>query len=65
MILDRIVVEKRKRIEERKRLVSLEEVKAQAEGLIEGTKENKFKNALKKPGLSVIGEYKKASPSKG
>lgn len=36
-----------------------------AEGLIDGTEENKFKNALKKSGLSVIGEYKKASPSKG
>ena len=65
MILDRIVAEKRKRVEERKRLVPLEEIKRQAEALIEGTEENRFKNALKKPGLSVIGEYKKASPSKG
>ena len=56
MILDEIVVEK---------MVSLEEVKAEAERLIDKTEENKFKNALKKPGLSVIGEYKKASPSKG
>ncbi len=46
-------------------MVSLEEVKAEAERLIDKTEENKFKNALKKPGLSVIGEYKKASPSKG
>ena len=46
-------------------MVSLEEIKAEAERLIDKTEENKFKNALKKPGLSVIGEYKKASPSKG
>ena len=65
MILDKIVAEKRKRVEERKRVVSLEEIKGQAQALIEGTEENRFKNALKKPGLSVIGEYKKASPSKG
>ncbi len=65
MILDKIVAEKRKRVEERKRVVSLEEIKRKAQALIEGTEENRFKNALKKPGLSVIGEYKKASPSKG
>ena len=65
LILDKIVAEKRKRIQERKRVVSLEEIKRQAQALIEGTEENRFKNALKKPGLSVIGEYKKASPSKG
>lgn len=65
MILDEIVVEKRKRIEESKKMISLEEIKAEAERLIDKTEENKFKNALKKPGLSVIGEYKKASPSKG
>lgn len=65
MILDKIVVEKKKRIEQRKKQVSLEEIKAQALKLIDSTEENKFKNALKKPGLSIIGEYKKASPSKG
>ena len=65
MILDKIVVEKKKRIEERKKIISLEQIKAEALKLIDSTEENKFKNALKKPGLSVIGEYKKASPSKG
>ena len=65
MILDKIVVEKKKRIEQRKKQVSLEEIKAQALKLIDSTEENKFKNALKRPGLSIIGEYKKASPSKG
>ena len=65
MILDKIIVEKKKRIAERKRIVSLEEIMAEATKLVANTEENKFKNALKKPGLSVIGEYKKASPSKG
>lgn len=65
MILDKIVTEKKKRIEERKKIISLEQIKAEAIRLIDSTEENKFKNALKKPGLSVIGEYKKASPSKG
>lgn len=65
MILDKIVTEKKKRIEERKKIISLEQIKAEALKLIDATEENKFKNALKKPGLSVIGEYKKASPSKG
>jgi indole-3-glycerol phosphate synthase len=65
VILDKIVVEKKKRIEQRKKQVSLEEIKAQALKLIDSTEENKFKNALKRPGLSIIGEYKKASPSKG
>ena len=45
MILDKIVAEKRKRIEERKKIVSLEEIKAQAEGLIGKEEENRFKNA--------------------
>lgn len=65
MILDKIVVEKKKRIEEHKNKISLEEMKRMAEALIDKTEENKFISALKRPGLSVIGEYKKASPSKG
>ncbi len=63
MVLDKIVTEKRKRIEERKKIVSLEEIREKAfkvENL-----ENNFFKVLKKPGLSVIGEFKKASPSKG
>ena len=65
MILDKIVAEKKKRIEERKKIVSLKDIKVEATKLIASTEENKFKNALKKQGLSIIGEYKKASPSKG
>lgn len=65
MILDKIVVEKRKRIEERKKNISTEELREKAMHLITEEKSHKFRDALKKPGLSVIAEYKKASPSKG
>lgn len=65
MILDKIVAEKKKRIEERKLKISLEDIRDEAYKLIDNTEENKFKNALRKDGLSIIGEFKKASPSKG
>lgn len=65
MILQKIITRKTKRIEERKEKVTFAEMKSRAEKLIELTEEGEFKNALKKDGLSVIGEYKKASPSKG
>lgn len=65
MILDKIVAEKKKRIEERKRIVSTEEMRERALKLITDEKPHRFKDALKKQGLSVIAEYKKASPSKG
>lgn len=65
MILDKIVAEKKKRIEERKRIVSTEEMRERALKLITDEKPHRFKDALKKHGLSVIAEYKKASPSKG
>lgn len=65
MILDKIVEEKKKRIEERKRIVPTEEMRERALKLITDEKTHKFKDALKKQGLSVIAEYKKASPSKG
>lgn len=71
MILDDIVAKKKIRIEEHKKKISLEDIKAKAEIITLKEKEdrnyikNKFKKALKKDGLSVIGEYKKASPSKG
>lgn len=65
MILDDIVVKKRKRIEERKKYISTEEMKNKALKLLDNNYEKSFKKALKEPGLSVIAEYKKASPSKG
>lgn len=71
MILDDIVAKKKIRVEERKNQIPLEEIKKQALAKCELEREynselkNSFKEALAKPGLSVIGEFKKASPSKG
>lgn len=63
MILDEIVADKKKRIEEDKARISYEEMKALA--LACERKPVSFYEALKKPGLSIIGEFKKASPSHG
>lgn len=65
MILQKIITQKIKRIEKSKEKVSLVEMQSKAEELIKLTEEGRFKNALRKKGLSVVGEYKKASPSKG
>lgn len=65
MILDDIVAKKKKRIEDRKKLISTEEMRNKALKLLDDNYEKSFRKALKKPGLSVIAEYKKASPSKG
>lgn len=65
MILDKIVTEKKKRIEEKKKIISLKEMKENAYKLLDDNKEKKFIEALNKEGLSIIGEFKKASPSKG
>lgn len=63
MILDKICDKKRFRVEERKSIKSLEEIYNEATKI--PLLENKFKSVLEKDGLSIIGEYKKASPSKG
>lgn len=71
MILDQIVKKKQIRLNKRKENVTLEEIKNQALKIVKDENQsaagyiNKFKDALSKKGLSVIGEYKKASPSKG
>lgn len=63
MILDVIVEDKKKRLTEHKQKVSEEEMKAQA---LSCKRESiSFAKALSKKGLSVIGEFKKASPSHG
>lgn len=62
MILDKIVAQKKIDLEEFKKTASLEEIKAKAKLM---PKRASFKEALKKDGLSIIGELKKASPSKG
>lgn len=63
MILDVIVEDKKKRLIEQRTAVSEEEMKAQA--LSCERKTISFAQALSKSGLSVIGEFKKASPSHG
>ncbi len=69
MILDDIVAKKKIRLKEVKMQKSEHIVKTEAEKIVKKENEegyvNKFKNALSKDGLSVIGEFKKASPSKG
>lgn len=63
MILDDIVEAKKKRLPEHKKAVSYEDMKIQA--LRSDRKSVSFYDALAKKGLSIIGEFKKASPSLG
>ena len=63
MILDEIVQDKRKRLPEHKALVSPQRMKEEA--LACTRKPVSFREAIRKPGLSIIGEFKKASPSMG
>ncbi|SFC18982.1 indole-3-glycerol phosphate synthase TrpC [Clostridium uliginosum] len=67
MILDDIVDRKTKRVYDRKLIIPLQDIYEKAFDLLQknNLKGNKFKSNLKKEGLSVIGEFKKASPSKG
>lgn len=64
MILDEIVANKKKRLPEHKARVSEGEMRRMAEETRTRCR-NSFYEALKKPGLSIIGEFKKASPSLG
>lgn len=63
MILDEIVVAKKKRLVEHKAKVNEEVMKQSA--LENKRKSICFYDALAKEGLSIIGEFKKASPSMG
>lgn len=63
MILDNIVADKKIRLKEHKKRCSPEAVRRAAE---EVKREGRlFYQALKKEGISIIGEFKKASPSLG
>lgn len=62
MILDEIARFTKDRVKELKKLKSLEAVREEAEGSSES---KSFYEALARPGLNVIAELKKASPSKG
>lgn len=63
MILDDIVEAKKKRLVEHKAKVDFDTMKSQA--LASSRKSFSFYDALAKDGLSIIGEFKKASPSMG
>ncbi len=63
MILDQIVEDKKKRLVEHKNKVSEIKIRAQAEQR-ESTS-HRFYDALKKEQISIIGEFKNASPSLG
>ena len=64
MILDQIVEDKKIRLKEHKQLVSESDMRRLAEE--KSTRNlNCFYDNLRKDGLSIIGEFKKASPSLG
>lgn len=63
MILDEIVIDKKKRLPEQKKQISELQMREFAEAY-QG-KTHSFAEALKKDGISIIGEFKKASPSLG
>lgn len=63
MILDDIVADKKVRLAEHKARISETEMKRNAAAYKK--EEHSFYEALKKPGISIIGEFKKASPSLG
>lgn len=64
MILDQIVEDKKVRLVEHKKNIPFEEMRRLAEAKETRCKDS-FYQALAKPGLSIIGEFKKASPSLG
>ncbi|MCH1982744.1 indole-3-glycerol phosphate synthase TrpC [Ruminococcus sp. OA3] len=67
MILDEIVEAKRLRLKQQKRKTDEDTMRQMAHKLVEEgeRKEHLFYQALARPGLSIIGEFKKASPSMG
>ena len=64
MILDKIVEDKKIRLVEHKKAVSFQDIRNLAEKT-PTRKKDCFYNNLKKNGISIIGEFKKASPSLG
>lgn len=63
MILDDIVADKKIRLNEQKKRMDLAAVRRLAEA--RKPSDRSFYGNLKKPGISIIGEFKKASPSLG
>src|SRR5271154_2877257 len=60
--LEEIVVSTKQAIEERKRKRSLREIRA---GLHPRSSDRLFLRALQEPGISIIAEFKRSSPSAG
>lgn len=65
MILDEIVADKKLRLAEVKKQLPFPEIRTLAEQQKKSGANQSFYEALKKPGLSIIGEFKQASPSLG
>lgn len=72
MILDKIVEDKKIRLPQVKQQIAISEQRRMAEDVLKQQQVNRdawksrsFLEALKKPGISIIGEFKKASPSLG
>ena len=67
MILDEIVRDKKIRLKEHKAAYPFEEARKDAEMMLDDPLRNNdlFYENLRKPGISIIGEFKKASPSLG
>lgn len=66
MILDQIVEDKKKRLPEHKARIGEQEMRRLAEEAQKGKRAaHTFYDNLKKPGISIIGEFKQASPSLG
>ena len=63
MILDQIVEDKKIRLKEHKNKISPDEIRRMAEEQVKIGRS--FYDALKKDQISIIGEFKQASPSLG
>lgn len=62
MILDEITAHKREELERRKAAMPIEQLREAVEDV---SKPRDFRNAVRAPGLSLIAEIKRASPSRG
>lgn len=64
-ILQEIFEAKRLRVAARRKTIAIEDVKASAYRHRAGAEANRLQNALRANGISIIAEFKRASPSKG
>jgi indole-3-glycerol phosphate synthase len=66
-VLERILGETRAELEDRKRSVSLQQLEAQVEARTSSqtAEGGRFRQALERPGIGVIAEFKRRSPSAG